>query len=273
MTGLLLIVINVLVSWRGLASEPFFDRYVFDVEKILIDKDYKRIITAGFLHLNWMHLFFNMLTLYFFMGAIENVMGEFRFLIIYSVALIGGHLLALYIHRNHPDYRSAGASGAICGIMFASIALFPGFSIGLFFIPVSLPGWFYGLAFILFSMYGIKSKRDHTGNEAHLGGALAGVAIALILEPSAVRENYITILIITVPAIIFLYFIITRPHLLIIDTIFPKKNKDFYSIDHKYNAEKNNQQAEIDRILEKIHRRGMASLTNKEKKLLEDNSK
>jgi membrane associated rhomboid family serine protease len=71
-------------------------------------------------------------------------MGEIRFLIIYFSGLVGGHLLALYIHRNHGDYRSAGASGAVCGVMFAAIALFPGFGIGLFILPFSLPGWLYG---------------------------------------------------------------------------------------------------------------------------------
>jgi membrane associated rhomboid family serine protease len=161
------------------------------VEKILVEKDYKRIVTAGFLHLSWMHLLFNMLTLYFFMGIIENTLREVRFIIIYFSGLVGGHLFALYIHRNHPDYRSAGASGAICGIMFAAIALFPGFSIGLFILPFSLPGWLYGLAFILFSIHGIKTKAGNTGNEAHLGGALSGMTVALIMEPAAISQNYI----------------------------------------------------------------------------------
>jgi hypothetical protein len=106
-----------------------------------------------------------------------------------------------------------------------------------------------------------------------LGGALAGMAAALIMEPAAFSENYITILIISVPAILFIYLIATRPHLLIIDNLFPKKDKDFYSIDQKYNAAKNNKQQEVDRILDKINRWGVNSLTTKEKQTLKENSR
>lgn len=269
--GLLLIAINVAVSYRGFKSRFFFDRYKFEVEKILLYKDYKRLITSGFLHVNWMHLIFNMISLLMFSGIMEAYLGSFEFLLIYTASLVGGDLLSLLIHKGDPDYSSVGASGAICGLIFAAIALFPGFSMGFFFIP--MPGWLFGLLFIGFSMYGIKSRRDNVGYEAHLGGALVGMALALLLHPAAFLQNYLVILLLAVPTIVFIYLIVTNPHLLLIDNYFFKTHKEHYSIDHKYNETKSSQQKEIDRILDKINSRGMRSLSKKEREDLERYSK
>ena len=268
--GLILIVANIVFSYKGFASDLFFEQYKFEVDKILIFKDYKRLITSGFLHVSWMHLIFNMISLYAFSGLIEMTLGGLRFLIIYFASLIGGYLLSLFVHRHDADYSSVGASGAICGVMFASIALFPGFGVGLFFIPVSIPGWAFGILFVLFSMYGIKSKKDNIGHDVHLGGALIGMAVALIMQPSALIENYLTILLIAVPSIAFIYLIITRPHILLIDNFYFKTHQKYYTIDEKYNVEKNNRQQEIDRILEKINKKGMNSLSKEEKEKLEE---
>jgi membrane associated rhomboid family serine protease len=265
--GFLLIIINVIFSYRGFNDHSFFNRYKFEVEKITIYKDYKRLITAGFLHVTWMHLIFNMLSLYFFYGLIEGYLGSLQFLLIYFSSLIGGNLLSLLVYRKQGDYSSVGASGAICGVMFAGIALFPGISI--FF----MPGWLYGLLYVAISIYGIRSKRDNIGHEAHLGGALIGMIVALAMRPEALFTNYLTILIITVPTLVFIFLIITRPYILLVDNFFYKTHHDHYSIDHKYNEEKTMQQKEIDRILDKISSKGMDSLSRKEKELLKEYSK
>jgi membrane associated rhomboid family serine protease len=266
--GLILIIINIAFSYKGFTNETFFEGYKFEVDKILINKDYKRLITSGFLHVSWVHLIFNMLSLYAFSVALEANLGELKFLFIYFASLIGGDLLSLYINRNHGDYSAVGASGAVCGIMFASIALFPDMGIGFFGLPFSIPSWLYGILYIAYSIYGIKSKKDNIGHDAHLGGALIGMAVALIIEPTAFLQNYITILLITIPTIVFIYTIITKPHLLLVDNFYFKNHKNHYSIDHAYNEEKMNQQKEIDKILDKINKKGIDSLTNKEKEIL-----
>ena len=266
--GLILIIANIAFSYKGFTNETFFDGYKFEVDRILINKDYKRLVTSGFLHVSWTHLIFNMLSLYFFSGLVESNLGGVKFLIIYFVSLVGGDLLSLYIHRNHGDYNAVGASGAVCGIIFASIALFPGMGIGFFGLPFSIPAWLYGILYVLFSIYGIRSNKDNIGHDAHLGGALIGMSVALILEPVAFLENYVTILIIAVPALAFIYLIITKPQILLIDNFYFKKHKNHYSVDHKYNEEKNNNQKEIDSILEKISKKGMDSLSRKEKEKL-----
>src|SRR5688572_16198116 len=139
--GLTLIVANFFFSYQGFKSSLFFEKYLFEVDKVLVNKDYKRIISSGFLHVSWTHLIFNMIALLLFSGSVEAYLGWIPFIVVYFASLIGGNLFALLIHKNNGDYSAVGASGAIAGVMFASIALFPGMSVGFFFFPVHIPGW------------------------------------------------------------------------------------------------------------------------------------
>lgn len=270
---LVLIVVTTLVSYKGFSNRMFFDGYKFKVDRILVNKDYKRLITSGFLHVSWTHLIFNMFSLYIFSGLVAITLGSLNFLLIYFASLLGGELLSLLVHRNHGDYSSVGASGAIAGVMFASVAMFPDMGISFFLLPISIPSWFYALLYVLFNIYGIRSKKNNIGHDAHLGGALVGMMLALIMNPSALIYNYGKILIILIPTVVFIYLIITRPHTLLIDNLFYKTHQDFYSIDHRYNTERADQQQEVDRILDKIGRRGMGSLSKKEKETLKAYSK
>jgi membrane associated rhomboid family serine protease len=267
--GFILIAINVAFSYKGFKNNLFFEGYKFEVDKILIQKDYKRIITSGFLHSDWTHLIFNMFSLYAFSGLLEYEVGGWKFLLIYFTSLVGGDLLSLFVHRSHGDYSAIGASGAVCGVIFASIALFPGMGVGFFGLPFSIPSWLYGIVYILYTIYGIKSSKDNIGHDAHLGGALVGMVVALLLQPTAFAENYITILVIAIPTILFIYLIVSRPHILIVDNVFSKKHNNHYRIDHKYNEEKVTKQQEIDKILDKINKKGIDSLSAKEKEILE----
>jgi membrane associated rhomboid family serine protease len=266
LTGIILIGLNILFSYRGFTNPFFFDGYKFEVDKILVNRDYKRLISCGFLHLGWTHLIFNMITLFAFCGALEYDLNPWQFLAIYAGGLLGGNLFCLRVHRQHGDYSAAGASGAVCALIFASIALFPGIEIG--FPPLYIPGWLYGIVYVLYSIYGIKSKTGNVGHEAHLGGALVGMMVALLLKPSALAENYLTILLIAIPTIAFICFIISRPQFLLIDHFFYKAHRNDYTIDHQYNLEKKAEQSEIDNILDKISKKGMNALSNKEKETL-----
>lgn len=271
MLGFILIVINVIVSYQGFNNQTFFDAYKFEVDAILKRKDYKRIITSGFLHVNWQHLVFNMFSLYVFSDSVELVLGGGMFLLVYFISLVGGDLLSLFVHKHHGDYSSVGASSAVSGIIFAAIALQPSMGVGMFFIYI--PGWLYGILFVAVSIYGIKSQKDNIGHEAHLGGALLGMLAAIACEPEVLRYNYTAILLITVPAIFFIYLIVTRPHMLLVDNFFVKNNLPYYTIDQKYNAQKKLEAATIDAILDKINRNGINSLSKKEKDLLDNYSK
>jgi len=270
--GLLLLIANFGISYLGFTQKWYFDKYKFDVDAILIDKDYKRMITSGFLHVNWFHLIVNMIALYSFSYTLENDLGSLRFLLIYFTSLVGGSLLSLYIHRNHGDYAAAGASGAISGIIFASIVLYPHMEVGFPIFDFRFKGWLFGILFVAFTLFGIKSKMGNIGHEAHLGGALVGMLTALAFQPEAFSENTFTILLITIPIFIFLLLVIYKPEFLIIENFFSqKKNRadNNYSIDHKYNEGRQAKQDEIDRILDKIKRKGVESLSAKEKDFLD----
>lgn len=268
--GFIIIAVNFLCSYKGFNNKDFFDKYKFEVDRILIDKEYYRIVTSSFIHIDWQHLIFNMLSLYFFFEAIELQLGIVPFLVLYFISAIGGDLLALFIHRNHGDYSAVGASGAVCGIIFATIALFPGLGIGFFLIPFAIPGWLYGVLYIAYTIYGVRFKQDNIGHEAHLGGALTGMITAVILYPNSLKENYIPIILIFFPGLLFLCFIIAKPHILLIGDNFFKPNKKYLSIDDKYYEKKKNKQKELDKLLDKINNKGLNSLTKKEKEKLDE---
>lgn len=267
----ILILINVLTSYRGFKDHTFFEKYAFKVFPVQIQKDYKRIITSGFLHVSWTHLIFNMFTLYFFSGSLENYIGPFYYLLIYISGLAGGNLLGLLIHKNAGDYSSVGASGAIFAIIFSSVALFPGLQISLFFLP-SFPGWLLALLYVIFSVYGIRSRTDNIGHDAHLGGGLAGMLVSVLLFPSIITQNTFALLIVAVPAIAFILFIIYKPGALMIDNFFFKKHH-YLTVEDKYNLGRLHKQKELDRLLEKIHNNGINSLSKKEKAMLEEYSR
>ncbi|MFL5728581.1 MAG: rhomboid family intramembrane serine protease [Cytophagaceae bacterium] len=266
--ALIILLVNVVVSYKGLKSHSYFDKYSFQVDKILINKEYRRLITSGFLHVSWTHLLFNMASFYCFSFALGAEFGIAKFLLIYFCSLIGGNLFCLYIHRNHGDYSAAGASGAISGLIFASIVIFPDMEVGMLFLPIHIPTWIYGLTYVLISIYGIRSQSDNIGHEAHLGGGLVGLLIAIGLEPGSVVHNYLPILLIVIPSAVFIYFILTKPAFLLVDNYF-QKNREIYDVDDNYNYEKRLDEKELDRLLDKIHQKGINSLSKREKEKLE----
>jgi membrane associated rhomboid family serine protease len=267
----ILILLNIIISYRGFKDRFFYDKYSFTVDQVRVEKDYKRLVTSGFLHVGWSHLFFNMLSLYFFSNSLESFIGPLNFLLIYLVGLAGGNLLSLFIHRYHGEYSSVGASGAIFAVIFSAIAIFPGMQIGFFFLP-SIPAWLFGLVFVLISIYGIKSGKNNIGHDAHLGGGLAGMVLAILIYPSSIAQNTSTILVVALPAIAFILFIIYKPHALLIDNLF-FKNHHNATLEDKYNLSRQNKQQDLDKLLEKIHNKGIKSLSKKEREMLKEYSK
>ncbi len=273
---IIIIVINLIVSWRGFQDPRAFQTGVFEVGRVLRDKEYHRLLTSGFLHVSWSHLLFNMLSLYFFAGNVEGYLGSLNFLLIYMGSLIGGNLFSLFIHRHNPVYRAVGASGAVSGVIFAAIALFPGMELAFIFIPIPFPAWLFGLGFVLYSIYGIRSQRDNIGHEAHLGGAIIGLLIALALRPEMFFTNMLPVLLVLIPTLIFIVIIIFKPSLLSVKQQYFQYHdfsKDKKTPDEEYKVKEQKKVYELDRILEKISKHGEESLTEDERHILENHGK
>jgi membrane associated rhomboid family serine protease len=264
--SLLIIIVNVLISYKGFRDASFFEKYKFEVDGILIGKQYYRLITSSFLHGGWLHLIFNMLAFYSFSFTVGENLGLANILIIYFGSMVGGDLLALYIHRNHGDYSSVGASGAVSGIIFSCIIMFPDSPITLLFIPYGIPGWAFGIVYILLSIYGVKSQFGNIGHEAHLGGAITGILISLALQPTLLQAHPLVITSFLVPFILFLVLIVKRPEFLLIDNYFAYRVKR-YQLEQGQNL---THEEELDALLDKINKKGIDSLSKFEKKRLEE---
>ena len=202
---LLLIIANVLVSMKGFKDYSFLDKYKFQVSRILSGEKI-RTLTSGFLHVDWMHLGFNMYALYLFGDIVAALLGTPNFLIIYFGSLLAGSLYSLQYHKNEPYYSAVGASGAVSGIVYSSILLYPGMELFLFFIPIPIPGYIFGVGYLLYSIYGMKKQLGNVGHSAHLGGAMGGFAITLLVNPNLFITNKIMIILLTIPIGLLLLF-------------------------------------------------------------------
>jgi membrane associated rhomboid family serine protease len=263
--NLLVIGLTCLVSWHGFRSQLFEEKYIFEPRAILAGKQYYRLVTSACLHSGWGHLFLNMLSLYWFGGPIELRFGPATFLLIYFGAIVGGDLLSLYVHRNH-EYRSYGASGGTCGIIFAYLLLFPGAAIYQFPIPVPVPGWLYAIGFMVGSFFAMKAHRDNIGHDAHLGGAIVGLLIAAAAQPELARANLRILLIVSSAAIVLLIYLWMNPLFLPVNSFFGPYSKTKKQV--KKLPTYKREALQIDEILEKISSKGMDSLSPEEREVL-----
>ncbi|MCD6378906.1 rhomboid family intramembrane serine protease [bacterium] len=267
----MLILANGIFSYNGFRSRVFFDKHTFWAGKILQNGQYARILTSGFLHASWGHLIFNMFALYSFSIGVGTVFGFGKYIIIYFVSLIAGNLLALFIHMKDPEYRAVGASGAVCGVIFSSILLFPNNSIYFLFLPIGLPSWLFGIGFIIISIYGIKSGIGNIGHEAHLGGAITGVVLSILIDPGLASDNPALVVLLLLPMVIFLFLIIKYPAIIGLSKNPAIKRRQDST---KKKREKLAQlERQTDSLLDKVRKRGYENLSSNEKKKLEKLSK
>lgn len=202
---LLLIAANALFSWKGLNDYAFFERFKFQVNRIS-NGEKIRMISSGFLHVDYIHLGLNMYALYLFGGIVDATLGTVGFLIIYFGSLLAGSLYSFSYHKKEPYYSAVGASGAVSGVVYSCIMLFPEIELGLILIPIPIPGYIFGVLYLLYSIYGMKNRVGNIGHSAHLGGAIGGFAFTLLLLPEIFEQNLLMISILSIPILILLIF-------------------------------------------------------------------
>jgi membrane associated rhomboid family serine protease len=195
-----IIVLNIVISFKAFNDEYFFRKYEFHVGSIRAGEQI-RMVSSGFLHGDIPHLAFNMLTLYFFAPVVYQTLGNVSFLLIYFASLIFGSLLTMIFHKNDYNYRAVGASGAVTGVLYSAILIYPNMTIGIFGI-IPMPAYLFGILYLLYSIYGMKAKHDNIGHTAHFGGAIGGYVFTLFKYPELIQENTLMVVLLVIPIII-----------------------------------------------------------------------
>ncbi|MFT5077796.1 MAG: membrane associated rhomboid family serine protease [Planctomycetota bacterium] len=203
---LVIIAANILISIKGFNDFSFFEKYKFNIASIRRG-EHIRMFSSGFLHADFSHLLFNMLTLYFFAGVVIDALGTPKFVIIYVASLIVGSLLSFYFNKDKYHYSAIGASGAVTGILYAAILFVPNAKLYLFF-AIPIPAWLFGVAYLLYSIYGMKNKVGNIGHDAHFGGAIAGYVLTLAFAPGLIAHSTWIVVLLAVP--ILLLFILHK---------------------------------------------------------------
>lgn len=200
---IVLIAANVIISYKGFNDFSFFEKYKFNVGAVTRGEKI-RMLSSGFLHADMPHLLFNMLTLYFFADVVISFLSVFKFIVIYFGSLLLGSLLSLYFHKDEYHYSAVGASGAVMGIIYSAILLQPGMSLYMFFIPLPIPAYIFGIGYLLYSIYGMKNRIGNIGHDAHFGGAVGGYLITLIMSPWLFKTNLLMVVLLAIPIVILL---------------------------------------------------------------------
>jgi membrane associated rhomboid family serine protease len=189
---LTIIIVTCVVTLAGFRNGKVVDELIFWPPAISKKHQYYRFITCGLIHADYMHLIFNMLTLYFFGTFMEaHYQGElglqkWYYLALYIGALIISNIPTYLKHRNDYNYRSLGASGAVSAVLFAFILLYPWQKIYVFFFPV--PAIVYGALFLVYSAYMSRKGGDNVNHDAHFYGALFGIIFTIFVSPDVAGD-------------------------------------------------------------------------------------
>lgn len=187
---LLLVIATAVVSWMSFNNRRLLDRLILWPPAIDRHRQYDRLVTHGFIHADLGHLLFNMITLFFFGRAVEQVfvqrIGVLGFLLFYLSAIVVAILPTFLKHRHDAGYRSLGASGAVSAVLFAFVLMAPWEGIYLFFIPIPIPAVVFAAIYVGYSIWMERRGGDNVNHSAHLWGAAYGVLFTIIMIPQVI---------------------------------------------------------------------------------------
>lgn len=191
MLTVIIIAITCIVSILCFNGTLNGNKLIFNAYQVWHRKEWYRMLTSGMIHSGWGHLFFNMLTLYFFGRVVEQyfsaafggVLGTVLYGMLYVSALAISSLGDLVKYRNDWNYNALGASGAVSAILFASILFAPKMGIYIYLIPIPVPGYIFAPLYLLYCWYMAKRNMDNIGHTAHFWGAVYGILFPIICKP------------------------------------------------------------------------------------------
>lgn len=182
----LLLAAIAIVSVIGLGVAPaLVERSLFRPYWLLRRREYATLVTSGFVHADLAHLLFNGFTFWAFAFSLERAIGSTRFLALYLFGLLASDAGTWWRHRHDEAYRTLGASGAICAVLFASVLYFPSSSIFILPIPVPIPAPLFALGYLALTWIASRRSVGRINHDAHLSGALAGLAFVAVTDPAA----------------------------------------------------------------------------------------
>jgi membrane associated rhomboid family serine protease len=183
LAALVILVLTIAVSVAGLSNPKIIERCLLRPYLVARGSDYVGLISSGFVHADVTHLIFNLITFYSFGFALERVIGTAKFVSLYFSALLISGIGTCFKHRNDPVYASLGASGAILGVLFATIVYFPRQKLFILPLPIPIPAPLFAVLYLVYSFYSSRTARGNINHDAHIFGALTGLAFVLLTDP------------------------------------------------------------------------------------------
>lgn len=182
-----IILLNTIVSLYALYVDGrVLDKGMLRPYRTFRNKTWYELITSGFLHANLTHLLVNMFVLYFFGTVIESVLGPIHFLMLYFSGLLISSIPSLVKHKDNPEYATIGASGAVEAVLFSFIFIYPTEKLILILLPIPIPAWLFGLAFLAYSIFEGKRGKGNVNHGAHIAGAVWGILYLILFVPNSV---------------------------------------------------------------------------------------
>jgi membrane associated rhomboid family serine protease len=179
---IIIIIITALISIAAFRNPKMLQNLMLWPFEMRHPSQYYRFITSGFVHVDEMHLAFNMISFYFFGTVLEPIIGAFWFGLLYITAIIVCDMPSFFKHHNNPRYASLGASGGVAAIIFATIYLYPWQQLGILFIPyLKFPAIFFAILYLVYSAYMDRKGRGRIAHGAHFWGSVYGLAFMLIV--------------------------------------------------------------------------------------------
>jgi len=197
MITILIIAITALVSVIAMDNNSLKSKLMFNAYMIHNRKEWYRFFSNGLIHADWMHLAFNMFSLYIFGGSVEAMYrdddvfgskGILFYILLYVGGLVMSSLYSYEKHKNDMYYNALGASGAVSAVIFAFIILAPTQKLMLLFLPIPIPAYLFGLIFLGIEYYLGKRGQGNIGHDAHFWGAIYGIIFTIILKPSLIQS-------------------------------------------------------------------------------------
>jgi membrane associated rhomboid family serine protease len=186
-------VFTIITSLYAFYDHSIYGKFMLHPYSVSKGQNVYTLITSGLVHADWMHLFFNMFTFYAFAFTLERLMGSWQFGLLYFLGLVLSDLPTVIKHKDHFNYNSLGASGAISAVLFSYILFNPMSKIYIMFIPIGIPAVVFGILYLIYCAYASRNSRDHINHDAHFFGALTGLIFTIIFVPG-ILQNFIAML-------------------------------------------------------------------------------